>query len=94
MLKMQEVFKYQDSFKVYTYNVGVSNYLYTKCYPIIKDKDILIKKVKQLPRYYNIVEKLHKKVIFFINSKKIQYSIDFGYLCQFNNNFYIVQIKE
>lgn len=91
---MQEVFKYQDSFKVYTYNVGVENYLYTNCYPIIKDKDIMIKKIKQVPRYYNIVEKLHKKVIFFINSKKIQYNIDFGYLCQLNNNFYIIEVKE
>lgn len=91
---MQEVFKYQDSFKVYTYNVGVQNYLYTNCYTVIKDKDVIIKKIKQLPRYYNIVEKLHKKAIFFINDKKIQYNIDFGYLCQYNNNFYIVEVKE
>lgn len=85
---------YVGSFKIYTYNVTIEDYLYTTCYTIIKDTPIFLSKIGVLPRYYTIIEKLHKKVIFFIGKEKIVFDIDFGYLLQYNNNFYIYEVKE
>ena len=90
---MQEVFKYQDSFKMYTYHSGTGHYLYSEIYPILKDTNIKIQKVKELPRYYDTVERIFNKAIFDINGKKIVYNCKFGYLLQYNNNFYVYEEK-
>lgn len=90
---MQEVFKYQVSFKMYTYHNGTGHYLYSEIYPILKDTDIKIKKVKVPPRYYDTVEQIFDKAIFVINGKKIVYDCKFGYLLQYNNNFYVYEEK-
>ena len=89
---MQEVFKYQDSFKMYTFNTGVQNYLYTVLYTMYKNEKIIIKRISTLPKYYTILEKINKKVIFYINNKKIAYNIDYGYLIQQGNKFLIYDI--
>lgn len=90
---MQEVFKYQDSFKMYTFHNGTGYYLYSEIYPILKDANIKIQKVKEPPRYYDTVERIIDKAIFVINGKKIVYDCKFGYLLQYNNNFYVYEEK-
>lgn len=86
------VFDYEDSFKMYTFNTGVQNYLYTVLYTMYRNEKIIIKRITTLPKYYTILEKINKKVIFYINNKKIEYKIDCGYLIQQGNKFLIYDI--
>lgn len=89
---LDTVFDYEDSFKMYTFNTGVQNYLYTVLYTMYKNEKIIIKRITTLPKYYTILEKINKKVIFYINKKKIEYNIDYGYLIQQGNKFLIYDI--
>lgn len=89
---LDTVFDYEDSFKMYTFNTGVQNYLYTVLYTMYKNEKIIIKRITTLPKYYTILEKINKKVIFYINNKKIEYNIDYGYLIQQGNKFLIYDI--
>ena len=89
---LDTVFDYEDSFKMYTFNTGVQNYLYTVLYTMYKNEKIIIKRITTLPKYYTILEKINKKAIFYINNKKIEYNIDYGYLIQQGNKFLIYDI--